>query len=302
MLPKVDNNALRERMKSLVEQPKKENGKFKRDERLYNNHINKYFKDTKEKNYNAIIRWLPAAEGEASMFIQGLKHSFKQNGIFFAVKCVRYHDNTLPCPVCEYVSQNWKTWDDEQRKPMKRKSYYTSSIYIVKDKQYPELEGKVMLYEYSKDIFKKWWNKYSPSDIEETPVEIFDYEMGRNFKLKIETNGKFWNYDMSEFDDASKLCGGDEAKVNAVHKSIFSLDSYVEQIKKDNDYEKTANRLKYVLNPPKKNEDDIDADIPGDESNDSPGSMKTVDSMEDAVVAGTSVGSGVDDMSFLESM
>lgn len=233
MIPGISTDEL----KSLfTEANKNGNGngktKYEKDKSFYNLSINDYFKTSNEKKYNSIIRFLPPAEGEVSPFIKLMKHSIKMNKKFFGEDCVRFVDPDAACAGCEFVKEKWPTADEDMRKMLKRKIYYVSNILVIKDAQRPEIEGKVMLFRYGKDIFSKITNKINPPEDGAISSNIFHYLEGRNFKVRINKDGNIWKYDQSEFDDQSKLFGGNEQEINTVHSKLFKLNDIVEKVKK----------------------------------------------------------------------
>ncbi len=245
--PKIDNDAIRNLLKE--NDKKNEVKKFEKDKRFYNS-----FQNLDNGFYNATIRFLPPSETYPLPFIEGLRHTVKKNKKLLIEECPRKHDKNIKCPVCEWVNKNWTTFDIEEQKGLKRKAFYVSNVYIVKDPQNPELEGKVLLFRYPKDIFKKLMSKYAPTEEAQAAgdeaSDIFDYLEGRNFKLKISKQGNFWEFGNSAFDDVSKLCGGDEAKINTIHKSMFDLASLVSAATDGYDYDRVKSRLEYVLKEP----------------------------------------------------
>jgi len=188
-----------------------------------------YWKPEVDKSGNgmAIIRFLPAPEGEEIPFVRIWDHGFKGPGGWFIEKSL----TTLgqKCPVSEYNSMLWSQGTEADktfvRTYTKRRLSYISNIYVVKDPANPENEGKVFLYKYGKKIFDKLTDMMSPEFDDETSVNPFDLWEGANFRLKMRNVEGYRNYDKSEFDSPSALSDDDEEleKIYNKEKSLAAL-------------------------------------------------------------------------------
>ena len=197
-------------------------------------------------NGYAVIRFLPAIEGETVPWAKLYSHAFQGTGGW-------YIENSLTTlgesdPVGEINRNLWNSGSDEDKKTcrnQKRKLSYYSNIYVVKDPKNPSNEGRVFLYKYGKKIHDKILAAMQPEFQDETPVNVFDLWEGANFKLKIKKVAGYWNYDSSEFDNVSALSADDTA-LEKVWKSEYSLASFLAA---DNfkTYEQLQARLNLVL-------------------------------------------------------
>jgi len=195
---------------------------------------------------SAIIRFLPAPEGEELPWVKMYAHAFQGPGGW-------YIENSLTTigqkdPVSEHNRELWNSGSDKDKETVrkqKRKLSYYSNIYVVKDPAHPENEGKVFLFKFGKKIFDKILNAMQPEFEDEEPINPFDFWGGANFRLKIRKVEGYWNYDKSEFDSPSPLFDDDDA-LEALWKKEYSLSAIVapDQFKSYEDLEK---RLKYVL-------------------------------------------------------
>jgi hypothetical protein len=195
---------------------------------------------------SAIIRFLPAPEGEELPWVKMYAHAFQGPGGW-------YIENSLTTlgqkdPVSEYNRELWNSGsekDKETVRKQKRKLSYYANIYVVKDPAHLENEGKVFLFKFGKKIFDKILNAMQPEFEDEEPINPFDFWSGANFRLKIRKVEGYWNYDKSEFDSQSALFDDDDA-LEALWKKEYSLSAIVapDQFKSYEDLEK---RLKYVL-------------------------------------------------------
>ena len=191
------------------------------DERLWKPQLDK------SGNGYAVIRFLPAPEGEEMPWAKIWNHAFQgPTGQW-------YIENSLTTvgqsdPVSEHNTVLWNSGvesDKEIARKQKRKLQYYSNIYVVSDAKNPDNEGKVFLFRYGKKIFDKITEAMQPAFEDETPINPFDFWKGANFKLKIRKVDGFWNYDKSEFDSVSPLLDDDDA-LEEVWKGQYSLNAF----------------------------------------------------------------------------
>ena len=195
---------------------------------------------------SAVIRLLPAPEGEELPWVKVYSHAFQGPGGW-------YIENSLTTtggkdPVSDYNRQLWNSGNDADKdtvRKQKRKLSYYSNVYVVRDPLHPENEGRVFLFKYGKKIFDKVLEAMQPEFDDETPINPFDFWQGANFKLKIVKKDGFWNYDKSEFDKVVPLIDDDDA-LEAIWKKEYSLSAITapDQFKS---YEDLERRLKTVL-------------------------------------------------------
>ena len=188
------------------------------DERLWKPQMDK------TGNGYAVIRFLPAVEGEDLPWAKVWNHAFQgPTGQW-------YIENSLTTigqndPVSEMNSAYWNSGvesDKEIARKQKRKLQYFANILVIKDSANPQNEGKVMLYRFGKKIFDKCMEAMQPAFEDENPVNPFDFWEGADFKLKIRKVDGYWNYDKSEFDKPSPIFKDDD-EIEAVWKKQYPL-------------------------------------------------------------------------------
>ena len=209
------------------------------DERLWKPEVDK------AGNGYAVIRFLPAPDGEDLPWAQVWSHAFQGPGGW-------YIENSLTplgkkAPVSDLNRELWNAGAEgspqrDQARKQKRKLSYYSNIYVVKDSANPSNEGKVFLYRYGKKIFDKIMESMQPAFEDETPVNPFDFWKGADFKLKITRVAGFWNYDKSEFAESSTLGDFNDKELEAIWKGEHSLTAFTAD-----DQFKTYEELKYRL-------------------------------------------------------
>ena len=200
----------------------------------------------KSGNGYAVVRFLPAPNGEDLPFVKLYSHAFQGSGgweIENSLTTLGQKD-----PVSEYNSELWNNGTDagkELARKQKRKLTYISNIYVVKDPANPDNEGKVFLFKYGKKIFDKLTAAMQPEFEDEEAIDPFDFWQGANFKLKAKNVAGYRNYDSSEFAASSPILDDDDA-MEAIWKKQFSLAELVaaDQFKT---YDELKKRLDYVL-------------------------------------------------------
>jgi len=200
----------------------------------------------KSGNGYAVIRFLPAPDGEDLPFVKLYSHAFQGPGGW-------YIENSLTTlsqkdPVSEFNTTLWNNGTDagkDAARRQKRKLTYISNIYVVKDPSNPENEGKVFLYKYGKKIFDKLTAAMQPEFEDEEAIDPFDFWQGANFKLKAKNVAGYRNYDSSEFTAVTPLLDDDDA-LEGLWKKENSLQEFVaaDQFKS---YDELKKRLEYVL-------------------------------------------------------
>ena len=201
----------------------------------------------KSGNGSAIIRFLPAPNGEDVPFVRIWDHGFQGPGGWFIEKSL----TTLgeKCPVSEYNSMLWNSGTEADktfvRQKTKRRLSFVSNIYVVKDPSNPDNEGQVFLYKFGKKIFDKLQDQMTPEFDDETPVNPFDLWDGANFRLKIRKVEGYRNYDKSEFDSSAALLDDDE-KLEEIWNSEKSLSDLVDP-KHFKSYDELKSKLYRVL-------------------------------------------------------
>ena len=200
----------------------------------------------KSGNGMAVVRFLPAPDGEDLPWARTWNHGFQGPGGW-------YIENSLTTlgqkdPVSEYNSQLWNSGIEANKdiaRKQKRRLTYISNVYVIKDPANPQNEGTIRLYKFGKKIWDKLNDKMNPQFEDETPVNPFDLWEGCNFKIKIRKLDGFSNYDKSEFENPTPL-HEDEAKMEEIWKGEHSLDEFTNE-KNFKSYAELKQKLDRVL-------------------------------------------------------
>ena len=181
----------------------------------------------KTGNGYAVIRFLPASNGEDMPWQRVWSHAFQDKGGW-------YIENSLTTlgqkdPVSEENTRLWNTGvdsDKEIARKRKRKLSYYANILVVSDPKHPENEGQVKLFKFGKKIFDKITEALQPAFEDEKPINPFDFWKGANFKLKLRKVDGYWNYDKSEFEGVSQIKESDD-DIKAIWEKQYPLKPFV---------------------------------------------------------------------------
>lgn len=192
----------------------------------------RFWKPTRDKAGNgyAVIRFMPAPDGEPTPWVQYWDHGFQgPTGQWYIEKSLTSIGQDDP--VSEMNTRLWNSGVEDDKKiarERKRRLHYVANILVVSDPANPENEGKVFLYQFGKKIFEKIMDVMQPQFDDEEPVNPFDFWEGADFKLKIRKVEGYVNYDKSEFSSPSELFDGEEEKLEKLYNSLYSLKEIVD--------------------------------------------------------------------------
>ena len=212
-----------------------------KDERMW--------KPTMDKMGNgyAVIRFLPAAEGQDLPWVRYWDHGFKgPTGKWYIERSLTSIGQDDP--VGKLNSKLWNISDDDksptrkQARDQKRRLHHVSNVLVVSDPANPENEGKVFMYQFGKKIFDKIMDAMQPQYADESPMNPFDFWEGANFKIKIRKVEGWVNYDKSEFDSPTEL-SSDDAYLEGLYNSLHPLEEFT-----DPKFYKTYAELEAKLN------------------------------------------------------
>jgi len=197
-----------EKLRQEVE--KTNSNKYSTDERYWSPTVDK------DGNGSAIIRFLPACEGEEIPFTKYFDHGFKgPTGRWY----INLSRTTLgeEDPVSVLNSKLWNSSKDDESparkmaRAQRRQLHYVSNILVVRDPGNAANEGKVFLYRYGAKIWKKVNDVMHPEFEGDEAVNPFDMWAGANFRLLIKKENGFRSYESSKFESSKPIADSDEA-------------------------------------------------------------------------------------------
>ena len=201
----------------------------------------------KAGNGYAVLRFLPAAEGQEIPWVRYWDHGFKgPTGQWYIEKSLTSIGQSDP--VSEMNSKLWNSGDDRDKdiaRERKRRLHYVSNVLVESDPANPANEGQVFLFVYGKKIFDKIMDVMQPQFQDEEPVNPFDFWEGASFKLKIRNVEGYRNYDKSEFASTSALSESDD-ELEEIYSRIYDLSEFTDPCNYKS-YGELEDRLNMVL-------------------------------------------------------
>ena len=190
----------------------------------------RFWKITRDKSDNgsAVIRFLPAAEGESLPWVKYWDHGFRGPGGWYIEKSRTSIDETDP--VSDENSRLWATGTDANKqiaRDRKRRLHYVANIMVLSDPAHPENEGKIFLYQFGKRIFDKVMDVMTPEFEDITPINPFDFWEGANFRLRVRKVEGWINYDKSDFSNPVAL-SDDDTKLETIYDDLYKLQEMVD--------------------------------------------------------------------------
>jgi hypothetical protein len=159
----------------------------------------------KKKGYRSVIRFLPNLKKDGSLgsnAIEKMLHYVKLpnydelNGYYDSMK--NFGEK------CDLTNTYWalknsnSVVDQEKAELISRTTKYYSYVLIIEDENQPELEGKIMIYNFGYKIKEKIEQERT-GEITGTPCNVFDLANGKDFVLILKEVGGYNNYDSSQF-------------------------------------------------------------------------------------------------------
>ena len=181
----------------------------------------------KAGNGYAVLRFLPAIEGNDLPWVRYWDHGFKgPTGQWYIEKSLTSIGQQDP--VSEANSKLWNSGDERDKdiaRERKRRLHYVSNVLVESDPGNPENEGKVMLFTYGKKIHDKIMDAMNGDGYDEKPMNPFNYFDGASFKLKIRKFEGYRNYDKSAFDSPSAI-SEDRDYLKSLYDASYDLNEF----------------------------------------------------------------------------
>lgn len=221
-------------LQKKLEDSKQQSGGTTRDDRIWKPKFNK-----EKGKGRCVVRFLPAKTGEP--FAERSNYSFTGRGGNFYDVARRSDGLEDPVQIAAISAfRQAKATGDEALK--KRaigwlpKSRYFANVYIVKDEEVPENEGKVFVFEYGPAINSFIEKAINPEFDDVEPFDPFDLWAGADFTIRMvgkdipdkKTGKKVTvpNYDESSFGQPSEFMGGDEEVLEQIFEQTYDLTEF----------------------------------------------------------------------------
>ena len=216
--------------------------------------------------FTVVLRFLPAHPDEEIPWVENRSHMFQlANGSWFGCDCAKKWNE--PCPICDYNAKIWTKYGrtDEARIRVKDKwkPKFYSNVYIVKNPNAQETEGRVYRLEYGRAIMKFIQDAMADKDDAELGVipginpfswwgpndkAVLDGEdkAGANFVWEGIKGSNGPNYSTSHFSNPRRMCklGQDgklvemtDAELDVVESQLYTLKDIEKQKDQMRSYE-----------------------------------------------------------------
>lgn len=210
----------------------------------------------------AIVRFLTPKSGDP--FVHVMTYQFQGPGGNFwdlARQTIGEKDPVQLAAISAF--RKAKADGDEELKAYAKRfipsSQYYANVLVIKDEENPENEGKVMIYQFGRQIFSFIEKAITPEFDDVEPMDPFDYWEGADFKIRMvgreipdrRTGKKITvpNYENSEFDSVSSLFDGDEEKLDEIYQQTYDLSEFISP-EKFKSFEEVAEQFKKVTGKP----------------------------------------------------
>lgn len=229
-----------------------------RDERIWKPKFN-----PEKGKGTAIVRFLPPVEGDP--FVEVKSYSFNGPGGNYwdlALQTIGEKDPIQLAAISAFCKA--KHDGDERLRSQAKKwlpgSKFYANVYIIKDEENPENEGKVKIFMFGKQIYNFIEKAIQPEFDDVDPYDPFDLWEGADFKIRMvgkkipdsKDSSKMVtvpNYENSEFDRPSEFMDGDEDQLEEIVEQTHDLSEFVDP-KKFKSFDEVAERFKAVTGKP----------------------------------------------------
>lgn len=207
-----------------------------------------------------VLRFLPSHPNEFKPFIENRAHMYEyEPGKFFGCDCLEKYG--VACPICDHNHKLYISgkYTKEEARPLRlpaARRRFVSNVYIVKNNNAPDTEGKVYRFEYGiqiMDMIRKAMTGYvDPEDGEVEGYNPFDWKNGANFIYKGVSGAKGPNIKDSKFGKRRPISdkNGKEltvAEIDKIEAQLYTLDEYERKINESPDYNAIRGRFKNKL-------------------------------------------------------
>lgn len=209
---------------------------------------NNFYIPQRDKSGNgyAIVRFLPAPQGESQDMVKWYSHSFQGPTGKWYIEASRSNlGRDAKDPLMELNGKLWQAGDQDTARKQGRRTQYFTNVYVIKDQVNPENEGKVMTYRFGAQIAEKIALALKPKFEDDPKFDPFDLWTGAALRIKITTKDKYPNYEQSSWDENGPLFE-DDSEIEEVWKQADSLQKHanLESVKS---YDELKSRLNVVL-------------------------------------------------------
>ena len=176
-----------------------------------------------------ILRLVPFVKDPSKTFFHYYSHGWvsEMTGQFQSAISPQTWGERDPIAEARYrLSRTGSEEEKEKAKALNRKENWLVNVYVVKDPDNPENEGKVKILRFGRQLHKIVMEAMEGEDADEFGEKIFDLSSeGCSFRVKVEEQGGYPTYVSSRFASPSQISGVTDNTVKDVYDQTFDLEN-----------------------------------------------------------------------------
>jgi hypothetical protein len=176
-----------------------------------------------------ILRLVPFVKDPSKTFFHYYSHGWvsEMTGQFQSAISPQTWGERDPIAEARYrLSRTGSEEEKEKAKALNRKENWLVNVYVVKDPDNPENEGKVKILRFGRQLHKIVMEAMEGEDADEFGERIFDLSKdGCSFRVKVEEQGGYPTYVSSRFASPSQISGVTDNNIKDVYDQTFDLEN-----------------------------------------------------------------------------
>ena len=176
-----------------------------------------------------ILRLVPFVKDPSKTFFHYYSHGWvsEMTGQFQSAISPQTWGERDPIAEARYrLSRTGSEEEKEKAKALNRKENWLVNVYVVKDPDNPENEGKVKILRFGRQLHKIVMEAMEGEDADEFGEKIFDLSKeGCSFRVKVEEQGGYPTYVSSRFASPSQISGVTDSTIKDVYDQTFDLEN-----------------------------------------------------------------------------
>ena len=176
-----------------------------------------------------VLRLVPNAKEPSKTFFHYYSHGWvsEATGQFQSAISPQTWGERDPIAEARYkISRTGTEEEKEAARALNRKENWLINVYVAKDPENPENEGKVKILRFGRQLHKIIMEAIEGEDADEFGERIFDLtKNGCSLKVKVEEQGGYPTYVSSRFAAPTSLTGITADTVNDVYDKVYDLEN-----------------------------------------------------------------------------
>ena len=176
-----------------------------------------------------VLRLVPNAKEPSKTFFHYYSHGWvsEATGQFQSAISPQTWGERDPIAEARYkISRTGTEEEKEAARALNRKENWLINVYVAKDPENPENEGKVKILRFGRQLHKIIMEAIEGEDADEFGERIFDLtKTGCSLKVKVEEQGGYPTYVSSRFAAPTSLTGITADTVNDVYDKVYDLEN-----------------------------------------------------------------------------